>query len=105
MIQVENLTKQYKSKTSTKVVVNNTTWTAEDGSITGFIGHNGAGKTTTLKMMTGILRPSEGRVLLNGKDIQKEPFEAKKQFGYVSDDPDHFLRLKGEEYLNFIADI
>ncbi len=105
MIQVENLTKQFRAGEKVKIVLDHNTWESGDGIITGFIGHNGAGKTTTLKIMTGAMRPSEGRILLNGKDIVKEPMEAKRQFGYVSDSPDHFLRLKGIEYLNFIADV
>ena len=101
MIEVENLTKIYGDKT----VVNHTTWTARDGEVTGFIGPNGSGKTTSLKMITGILTPDEGRVLLDGVDIAKEPLKAKKSYGYVSDSPDRFLRLTGLEYLNFMADI
>lgn len=105
MIQVENLTKQYKSGKELKTVLNHTSWSCGDGMITGFIGHNGAGKSTTMKLMTGIIQPTEGRVLLNGKDIVKDALEAKRQFGYVSDSPDQFLRLTGLEYLNFIANI
>lgn len=101
MITVNNLTKVYGKD---HAVVNNTSWTAEDGQITGFIGHNGAGKTTTLKMITGILKATSGNVELNGLDVAKEPLKVKEQFGYVSDSPDHFLALKGIEYLNFIAD-
>ncbi len=101
MIEVSNLTKRFGEKT----VVNNISWTAKDGNITGFMGHNGAGKTTTLKMITGALKPTEGTVKLNGIDITKDHLEAKKQFGYVSDSPDHFLRLKGIEYINLMADI
>ena len=101
MVEVTNLTKKFGEK----VVVDNTTWTAKDGHITGFIGHNGAGKTTSLKMITGALKPTEGTIKLNGIDIRKDHLEAKKQFGYVSDSPDHFLRLKGIEYVNLMADI
>ena len=101
MVEVTNLTKSFGEK----IVVNDTTWTAKDGHITGFIGHNGAGKTTTLKMLTGALKPTKGTVKLNGIDITKNHLEAKKQFGYVSDSPDHFLRLKGIEYINLMADI
>ncbi len=90
MVEVTNLTKKFGEK----VVVDNTTWTAKDGHITGFIGHNGAGKTTSLKMITGALKPTEGTIKLNGIDIRKDHLEAKKQFGYVSDSPDHFLRLQ-----------
>lgn len=101
MIEVKNLTKKFGDK----AVVNNTSWTAKDGKITGFIGHNGAGKTTTLKMLTGAMKPTEGTATLNGYDIVTDHLEAKKQFGFVSDSPDHFLRLKGIEYVNMMADI
>ncbi len=105
MIQVNNLTKIYGKDENAHAVVNNNTWTAKDGAITGFIGHNGAGKTTTLKMLTGVLNPTEGSMSLNGIDITKEPLKAKMQFGFVSDSPDHFLRLKGIEYLMFMANV
>lgn len=101
MIEVKN----YKKSFGKKTVVNDITFTARDGAITGFIGHNGAGKTTTIKAMTGVIKPDAGTILLNGIDIQKDPINAKRQFGYVSDSPDHFLRLKGLEYLNFVADM
>ena len=101
MIRVNDLCKVFSGNPA----VNHCTWTAEDGKITGFIGPNGAGKTTHLKMITGVLPPTSGSVELNGIDIAKHPLEAKKQFGYVSDSPDHFLRLKGIEYLNFMGDI
>ncbi|HCA04353.1 MAG TPA: 3-dehydroquinate dehydratase [Ruminococcaceae bacterium] len=101
MIQVKNLTKKYGSKT----VVNDITFTAGDGAITGFIGHNGAGKSTTIKAITGIIKPTQGTILINGIDIANDAINAKRQFGYVSDSPDYFLRLTGLEYLNFMADI
>jgi len=56
-------------------------------------------------MITGILNPDRGKITINGIDAQKEPLKAKKQFGYVPDSPDIFLRLKGIEYLNFMADM
>jgi len=102
MIQIENVSKVYSGKVK---AVDALSLTIEDGEIIGFIGPNGAGKTTTIKMMTGILSPDTGRVLLNGIDIVEKPIEAKRQFGLVTDNPDIFLRLKGVEYLNFMADI
>ena len=101
MIQVQNFTKRYGNRD----VVKNISFTAKDGAITGFIGHNGAGKTTTIKAITGVIRPTEGTITINGTDIVKDPQKAKYQFGYVSDSPDHFLRLSGIEYLHFMADI
>ena len=56
-----------------------------------------------VKMITGVLAPNEGQILINGIDIDKEPTLAKRQFGYVSDNPDLFLKLKGIEYLNFVG--
>lgn len=102
MIEIQNLSKSYvKGKKS----VDTLNLTIKDGEIFGFLGPNGAGKTTTIKMITGILNPDEGDVLIDGKSIIKESLEAKKGFGFVPDSPDIFLRLKGIEYLNFLADI
>lgn len=103
MINLRHVSKRYGN--SGKMAVEDLNWDVEDGKITGFIGPNGAGKTTTLKMITGILSPTEGEILINGKDIVKEPLEAKRQFGFVADSPDSFLRIKGIKYLNFVADI
>ena len=101
MICVQNFTKRYGDRD----VVKNISFTAKDGAITGFIGHNGAGKSTTIKAITGIIRPTAGSITINGIDVVKDPLKAKYQFGFVSDSPDHFLRLKGIEYLNFMADV
>lgn len=102
MIEIKNVTKIYGGKNK---AVDNLSLTIPTGKIIGFIGPNGAGKTTTIHMMTGVLTPDEGEILFNGKDIVKEPLEVKKQFGIVPDNADVFLRLKGIEYLNFMADI
>lgn len=102
MISIKNVTKVYGG---TKKAVDNLTLNIEDGQILACIGPNGAGKSTTLKMMTGIISSTEGTITINGYDIAKKPLEAKKQFGFVPDNPDMFLRLKGIEYLNFMADI
>ena len=103
MIQFENVTKSYGGG---KVkAVDSLNMTVEDGKVFGFIGPNGAGKTTTIKMLTGILTPSEGRVLLNGVDMAKEPIAAKRAFGFVPDAFDMYERLTGMEYLNFMADV
>ncbi|QIK70134.1 ABC transporter ATP-binding protein [Erysipelothrix sp. HDW6C] len=102
MISIKNVTKVYSGGHK---AVDDLTLTIEPGEIVGFIGPNGAGKTTTIKMLTGILAPTSGAIDINGFDIQKDPLGAKRQFGYVSDDPNAFLKLKGIEYLNFVADI
>lgn len=103
MIEISNLCKSYSNK-SVKAV-DDLSFKVGDGEIVGFIGPNGAGKTTTIKMMTGILRPDSGQVLINGKDMVKEPLEAKHIIGYIQDSPDMFLKLTGLEFINFMADI
>jgi ABC-2 type transport system ATP-binding protein len=102
MIEIKNITKTYSG---TVKAVDDLSITIEDGEIFGFLGPNGAGKTTTIKMITGILRPDSGSIKINGTDITENPLEAKKKFGFVPDDPNVFLRLKGIEYLNFMADM
>ncbi|MCQ2514992.1 MAG: ABC transporter ATP-binding protein [Ruminococcus sp.] len=102
MIKFDNVTKVFNN---TLTAVDNLSFEVNKGEIVGFIGPNGAGKTTTIKMLTGILTPDSGEISINGFDIQKKPLEAKKNLGYIADNPDMFLRLKGIEFLNFIADI
>ena len=102
MIEFKNVSKSYKQGTK---AVDDLNLTVNDGEIFGFLGPNGAGKSTTIRMLTGILNIDEGQILLDGIDIEKDPYEAKKTFGYVADSPDQFLALKGIEYLNFMADI
>ena len=102
MIEFKNVTKEYIKG---KRAVDRLNLTINDGEIFGFLGPNGAGKSTTIKMMTGILDITEGDILLENKSIISDSLNAKKQFGYVPDVPDMFLKLKGIEYLNFIADV
>lgn len=102
MIEIKNVSKAYKKGIK---VIKNLSLTIKDGEIFGFLGPNGAGKTTTIKMITGILEIDSGKILIDGKDISKDAINAKKRFGFVPDNPDMFLKLKGIEYLNFIGDI
>ena len=103
MIELSNVSKSYPGKD--RKAVDGLTWTVADGRITGFFGPNGAGKSTTLKMICGVYSIDEGSIKINGHDIATDAVEAKRQFGYVPDDPDRFLRLTGIEYLNFMADV
>lgn len=102
MIEIKSVSKSYKKG---KKVIDNINLEIRDGEIFGFLGPNGAGKTTTIKMITGILDIDEGDILIDGNSIRTNPLEAKKRFGLVPDNPDIFIKLKGIEYLNFIADI
>lgn len=102
MIEIKNVSKSYVKN---KKTIDNLDLQIKDGEIFGFLGPNGAGKTTTIKMITGILKIDEGDIFIDGNSIKENPVEAKKCFGFVPDSPDMFLKLKGIEYLNFIADI
>ena len=73
------------------------------GEIVGFLGPNGAGKTTTIKMLTGLLKPTMGRAAILGHDIERDPLAAKACFGYVPDTPNLYGKLRGWEYLRFMA--
>lgn len=102
MIDIKNVSKSYvKGKKS----VDSLNLEIKNGEIFGFLGPNGAGKTTTIRMITGILDPDEGDILIDDYSIKDNPIEAKRNFGFVPDNPDIFLKLKGLEYLNFLAEV
>ncbi len=102
MIVLKNLTKSYDG---TKNAVKNLSMTIKQGEIFGFLGPNGAGKTTTIKMITGVLAPTAGKITVNGIDLKKSPVAAKMNFTYVPDHPEIFSAITGIDYLNFIADM
>ena len=103
MIEIKHLSKSY-NKGSVKAV-DDLNLNVRPGEIFGFLGPNGAGKTTTIKMMVGLLNPDSGTIRLAGFDTAENPLEAKRQTGYVPDNPDVYDRLTGIEYLNFLADV
>ena len=102
MIEIKKVTKTYNNKIK---AIRDLSLDIPDGKIIGFIGLNGAGKTTLIKMMTGILKPDKGSIIINGLDIAENPIEVKQDIGYITDNPDMFLRLTGIEFINFISDI
>jgi len=99
MIALENLTKVYSGITA----VDDLNLQISQGTIFGFIGPNGAGKTTTIKMMAGILKPTKGRILINGLDIAREPSKVKMMIGFIPDRPFLYEKLSGKEFLKFKA--
>ena len=101
MIELKNLTKRYGHL----VAVNRLNLSIARGEIFGFIGPNGAGKTTTLRMMGGILAPSEGSVIIGGMDMAVEPERVKKSIGFIPDRPFVYEKLTGKEFLRFTADL
>ena len=101
MIELKDLTKRYGQL----VAVNRLNLSIARGEIFGFIGPNGAGKTTTLRMMGGILAPSEGSVIIGGMDMAVEPGRVKKSIGFIPDRPFVYEKLTGKEFLRFTADL
>ena len=77
----------------------------ESGSFVGLIGHNGAGKSTSLRMLMGLLRPTEGRVLVDGVDTAADPLEARKRLGAVPEEPALYEYLTAREFLEFVAEV
>ena len=102
MIEMNHVTKTYGKEAP---AVDDLSFTVQDGEIVGFIGPNGAGKTTTIRMMTGILRPDAGEIRINGIPMAPDALEAKRIIGYISDNPDMFLKLTGYEFIGFMADV
>ena len=83
------------------IAVDNIDLRVAPGQFFGFLGPNGAGKSTTIKMLTGLLAPSSGRIEILGLDLQKNPVEVKRQIGVVPEGMALFGRLTGSEFLNF----
>jgi len=103
VIKIKDLSKSY-NKSGIKAV-DNLNLHVKPGEIFGFLGPNGAGKTTTIKMIVGLLNPDTGSISINGFDNQKQSLEAKRNIGYVPDNPDVYDRITGIEYLNFMGDV
>ena len=101
MIEVRNLVKKYGNH----LAVDHLDFKLESGKVYGFSGPNGAGKSTTMNIMTGYLGATEGQVIIGGRDILKEPEAAKKQIGYLPEQPPLHMEMTVREYLEFAADL
>ena len=101
MIEVRNLVKKYGSH----LAVDHLSFVVEKGKIYGFLGPNGAGKSTTMNIMAGYLGATEGEVIVNGRNMLKEPEEAKKFIGYLPEIPPLYTDMTVKEYLVFAAEL
>ena len=101
MIEIEGLVKRFGSHTA----VAGLDLRVEPGEIFGFLGPNGAGKTTTVKCVTGLLKPTAGRVRVAGFDLATQTLEAKRALGLVPDEPFVYPKLTGVEYLRFVGEL
>jgi len=97
MIEIENLTKKFNGF----IAVDNVSFSVAKGEICAFLGPNGAGKTTTIRMLTTLLKPTSGKIKINGFDPQKEQNEARQSFGIIFQDPSLDDELTAFENMEF----
>ena len=101
MIRFEHVTRSYGNR----VAVSDLNLNVPKGELLALLGHNGAGKTTSIKMLVGLLRPSEGLVAVGPFTVVDHPREANSLMGYVPDQPYLYDKLSGREFLEFVADM
>jgi len=99
MLEARGLTKYYGSVLAVHAI----DFTIEPGQVLGYLGPNGSGKSTTVKMLTGLLEPSDGKVLFNGTDIRRDLVGYRKHLGYVPEEANLYPYLTGYEYLELIG--
>jgi ABC-2 type transport system ATP-binding protein len=99
MIRLEGVTKRYGRFTAVQPIDLH----VKRGELYGFLGPNGAGKTTTIRMVTGVLRPTEGAIFVGGHDMLRDPVSAKRHIGYIPDRPSLYEKLTGMEFLRFVS--
>jgi ABC-2 type transport system ATP-binding protein len=101
LIQVKDVTKKYGNF----IAVKNLNFEIKHGEVIGLLGPNGAGKSTTMNMLTGFIEPSEGSIIINGKDIVKKAREAKKNIGYMPENVPLYLDLTVREFVTYMAEL
>ncbi len=99
MIELKNVSKTY----SFFPVVQDVSFSAGPGEVVGYLGPNGAGKTTTIKMLAGLLEPTKGEILYNGRDTRADLTGFKKRLGYVPEQSEIYPHMSGREYLQFVG--
>jgi ABC-2 type transport system ATP-binding protein len=100
-LEMESVTKRFGDK----LAVDNLTLRLEPGTFLGLLGRNGAGKSTTLKMLTGLLRPTAGRIRVLGLDLETHPLQVKRQIGVMPEDMALLEMLTGPQYMRFVGRI
>ncbi|MBC7330872.1 MAG: ATP-binding cassette domain-containing protein [Synergistetes bacterium] len=101
MVEVQDLGKEFHGRW----VLRDVNFTVKEGEILGFLGPNGAGKTTTMRIITGYLPPSVGKVKVAGYDVAENPLEVKRRIGYLPENPPLYRELTVKEYLKFVMEI
>jgi ABC-2 type transport system ATP-binding protein len=101
MLELRNVSKRYLGIP----VVNDVSFVANGGEVTGYLGPNGSGKSTTLKMLTGLIEPSQGEILFRGQPIQQDRLAYRQCLGYVPEEPHLYPHLTGAEYLEMVGQL
>ena len=99
MLTVQHLRKRYGALTA----VRDLSFEVRPGEVLGLLGPNGSGKSTTVKVLAGLLAPTDGRVLLDGRDVLTDLLTYKSTLGYVPEEPHLYTYLTGPEYLQLIG--
>src|SRR3990170_5694789 len=101
MIRIENLVKTFGAKRA----VDGVSFSVERGEVLGFLGPNGAGKSTTMRMVTGFMPPTEGRVRIGGHDVAESPLAAKRLIGYLPENAAAYPDMTVQGFLRFVAEL
>jgi ABC-2 type transport system ATP-binding protein len=101
MLELRSVTKRYPGVTA----VNDVSFIARAGEVTGYLGPNGSGKSTTLKMITGLIDPTAGQILFRGQPIGRDRIAYRRLLGYVPEEPHLYPHLTGAEYLEMVGQL
>jgi ABC-2 type transport system ATP-binding protein len=99
VLEVKNATKRYRSIPA----VQNVSFTLSEGEVLGYLGPNGSGKSTTVKMITGMIEPTDGEILFRGRNIHEDLSSFRKHIGYVPEEAQVYTHLSGLEYLQLVG--
>src|SRR5207302_9345134 len=101
MIKIENLVKNFGPKRAVDAI----SFTVERGEVLGFLGPNGAGKSTTMRMITGFMPPTSGRISVGGYDVAESPIETKRLIGYLPENAAPYPDMTVAGFLKFAAEL
>ena len=101
MLELRGVTKRYPGISAVQEV----SFIARAGEVTGYLGPNGSGKSTTLKMITGLIEPSQGQILFRGEPIERDRIGYRQRLGYVPEEPQLYPHLTGAEYLEMVGQL
>ena len=101
MLELRHVSKRFPGIAAVKDV----SFVARAGEVTGYLGPNGSGKSTTLKMITGLIEPSEGEILFRGEPIERDRIRYRQRLGYVPEEPQLYPHLTGAEYLEMVGQL